>query len=125
MIPRVPSLQRVGWGGPTPSAALGLVQILGTGGVPWALPSADGFKSFLAVQTAGSCCVSIPQTAALLDLIPSTDCLFGDLSFRLWSTKSSPGGAQIPLQGEFKITDSNFNFLSHFFSESPVANKTQ
>lgn len=37
------------------------------------------------------------------------------LFFSLRSTKSSPGGAQIPLQGEFKITDSNFNFLGHFF----------
>lgn len=67
-----------GWRGAAPLPqqpwAWGWVQILGTRGVPWALPSADGFKSLFAVQTAGSCCVSIPQTAALLDLIPGTEC---------------------------------------------------
>lgn len=61
-----------------------------------------------------SCCIPIPQTAALLDLIPGTN-YFDLFFFGLRSTKSAPGGAQIALQGEFKITDSNFNFLGRFF----------
>lgn len=114
----------MGWGDLNSSAASpwGWVQIWGARGVPWAVPSADGFKSSLwfAVQTntpAGRCCISIPQTAALLDYIPSTNyfMIFFNYFFHLWFTKSSPGGARIPLQGEFKITDSHFNFLRRFF----------
>lgn len=70
-----------------------------------------------------SCCIPIPQTAALLDLIPGTN--YFDLFFSVYGPLNLlREGHKLPCKVNLRLLTVTLISLV-VFSESPVANKTQ
>lgn len=71
---------------------------------------------------ARSCCIPIPQIAALLDFIPGTNCL--DLLLVHGPLNLLQEGHEFPCKVNLRLLTVTFIFLV-IFSGSPVANETQ